>query len=41
MSQQNIFDGKIPLPDARLAAREKTLLRYAVVKSAAIKPPAR
>lgn len=28
MSQQNIFDGKIPLPDARLAAREKTLLGF-------------
>ncbi len=28
MSQQNIFDGKIPLPDATLAAREKTLLGF-------------
>ena len=28
MSQQNIFDGKIPLPDANLAAREKTLLGF-------------
>jgi AAA+ superfamily predicted ATPase len=28
MSQQNIFDGKIALPDANLAAREKTLLGF-------------
>ena len=30
MSQQNIFDGKIPLPDATLSAREKTLLGFDV-----------
>ena len=28
MNQPNIFDGKIPLPDAHLAAREKTLLGF-------------
>lgn len=28
MSQQNIFDGKIPLPDSTLAARERTLLGF-------------
>lgn len=28
MSQQSIFDGKIPLPDATLASREKTLLGF-------------
>lgn len=28
MSLQNIFDGKTPLPDANLAAREKTLLGF-------------
>lgn len=28
MNQSNIFDGKIPLPDANLALREKTLLGF-------------
>jgi hypothetical protein len=28
MTQTNIFDAKIPLPDAGLAAREKTLLGF-------------
>ena len=28
MTQPSIFDGKLPLPDSSLAAREKTLLGF-------------